>query len=184
MDKFILLRTLNYVRISHGYWWKYNVVVPSVLTALSLLVVMCLSVSWSAFGASSILKNFTQILSIMSPFYMAALAAISTFTANARFDEPLRMVQPPSIRIIEKGEWRVHYPTLRHFLSMLFGYCAVVSFVLFLFTIFIPIISIEEGLRENVLSIIILSAFLMLFYHSFTATLLGMYYLSDKMHRG
>jgi hypothetical protein len=138
------------------------------------------------FGEDGVVSKFSQILAILAPFYIAALAAVSTFSASSKFDEQLRMAAPPRIYLLDKGKWEERYLTLRHFLSMLFGYCAVVSFCLFFFTIFAPIVSEQlasAGVGIKFGSEFIFFTFLFTLFHMITATLLGMYYLSDKMHR-
>lgn len=187
IEKTVFLRTLNYIRIEHGYRKQFHFVIPSVLSALILLPIFIFASDPNIFGQGGLLAGFSQLLAILAPFFIASLAAVATFAANETFDKKFKMAEPVQLNVLEKGKFKTRDISLRQFLSLLFGYCGVISLTLFLITLVGPIIS--SGLADffgwwaSCLGKIFFILFVFIFCHMITATLLGLYYLSDKMHR-
>lgn len=187
LEKHVFLRTLNYLRISHEYSVSFNVVFPSVLTSLIMLLLLFLGNDPNVYGKDGMLGGIASLLAILTPFYIASLAAVATFQGTGAFDEKFSMAKPVELKILERGQWKVLHLTTRHFLSMLFGYCSMASLTLFLFTILAPIVagklSVLFGDFSDCVGWIGLAAFLFVFSHMLTTTILGMYFLSDRIHR-
>ena len=187
IEQFVFLRTLNYLRIEHAYSRQFNIYIPAVLTVLFLVLIFWFSEQPNVFGTSGLLSGFSQLLAILAPFFIASLAAVATFAGNDAFDEKFQMQEPVKITVLDQGRWLERHLTLRQFLSLLFGYCSVSSLLLFLVTLVSPIVSkgIATALGEasNAVGNLVLVLFTFVFFHMITATLLGLYYLSDKMHR-
>jgi len=85
------------------------------------------------------------------------------------------------------GDWEDIEVTPRHFLSMLFGYSTALSLLLLLFAIFSPVIlaalqNIPPSYASYGLSAF-LCVFLFFFSQLILGTLLGVYFLADKIHR-
>lgn len=188
IEKNIPLRVFNYLRIRHGYWAQYNLIFPFLLTTSFFLLLFFVSESFSALGSTGVLSEFTQLLAILSPFFLASLAAVSTFSGYGNFDEEIGMADPPKIERYVRGRWEGPFIlTTRQFLSLLFGYCATISILLFLTAVVAsraqPIGSPYAPLSEQIVNGAIIGTFLFVFFHMIVATILGVYYLSDKMHR-
>ncbi len=187
IERFVFLRNLNYLRVEHAYSRQFNLYIPAALTALFLGLIFGFSSEPNVFGPSGLLSGFSQLLAILAPFFIASLAAVATFAGNAIFDEKFQMEEPVKITILSQGRWVERHLTLRQFLSLLFGYCGVISLLLFLVTLVSPIISMGVatalGKASGIIGNLVLIVFSFLFFHMITATLLGLYYLSDKMHR-
>ena len=187
IEKIIALRILNYWRVRHGYARQYNIFIPFFLTFVVSISILEFSTNLNFSGSNGLLGKFSQILAILAPFYIASLAAVTTFAAQTNFDEPFLMVSPPKISHFEQGQWIERLLTLRQFLSLLFGYCSVISFFLFLISIFVPSVFLTEACCKSDLFYwgdrVFLIVFLFAFCHMLVATLLGLYYLCDKMHR-
>lgn len=182
------LRIFGYLRIKHGYRMHYNIWIPGFLTGLFFVGAISIADELPSVGDKGLLGDFSQLLAILSPFYLAALAAVSTFGGKVNFDSPIEMKNPPEITHFVKGRWDTpKVLTTRQFLSLLFGYCAAVSIILFLVTVLS-----EKANAINVgaawsarfyLDYGISLSFLFVFFHMITASFLGIYYLSDKIHR-
>lgn len=184
----MFLRSLNYLRVSHQYASRYSFVYPIVLASLTAFVLIVFSPSLNIYGANGLLAKLTPFLAVIAPFFLASLAAVATFSGPSFFDKPFDMADPVTLTVVgEMGALEAIEVTPRHFLSLLFGYCCVVSLNLFIFAIFVPQIA---GGLANILGSFApyvawlgLLIFLSLFYQVILATLLGIYYLSDKIHR-
>lgn len=187
LEKHVFLRTLNYLRISHEYSVSFNVVFPTVLTSAMMLLLFFLGDNPNIYGKGGMLGGVAGLLAILTPFYIASLAAVATFQGTGAFDEKFSMAKPVELKILERGQWKTMHLTTRHFLSMLFGYCSMASLVLFLFTILAPIIAgkLSElfGDFSDCVGWVGLGIFLFIFSHMLTTTILGMCFLSDRIHR-
>lgn len=155
---------------------------------LTTLILFVFAPNLNVYGPEGLLTQLTPFLAVMAPFFLASLAAVSTFSGPSFFDKPFNMAEPVTLTVVgEMGALDPIDVTPRHFLSLLFGYCCVVALNLFIFAIFIPQVA---GGIANLLSSyaeyvgwVGLLMFLFLFYQVVLATLLGIYYLSDKIHR-
>ncbi|WP_155810781.1 hypothetical protein [Phyllobacterium sp. UNC302MFCol5.2] len=140
---------------------------------------------------------FASLLGLMSTlpgFYFAGLAAVSTFGGP---DMDVEMPPPNlEIDILVQGKYLPTKLTRRQFLSYLFSYLVVISFVLcFALVIFNAGIESITLLRSSLLSTLfgamiwaalkfaVLTSMSLLFASLTITTLHGIYFLTDKMHR-
>lgn len=188
VEQTVFLRPLNYLRVSHPYALKYNWVYPILLGGAVTFGVLKLSAAEMAFQPGGLLLSLVPLLSILSPFYIAALAAVSTFTGNKAVDRPFEMRDPVLLSVAgDGGDWTDIEVTPRHFLSLLFGYSTALSLLLLLLAIFSPLTllafkSVLPDYTDFGISVF-LCAFLVLFSQLILGTLLGVYFLADKIHR-
>lgn len=188
LESTVFLRSLNYLRIRHGYARSYNWVYPAIVSFLLTWLVLSLVTPATLFEKDGLLSSFTPFLSILSPFYIASLAAVSTFSGNRSVDEKFGMTEPVLLEIRGAGGgWEWVDVTPRHFLSLLFGYCTAVSLFLLLTSIFSSFISIvvmisPSQYHDLIFSMIFL-AFSFFLCQLLLCTLLGVYFLSDRIHR-
>lgn len=188
IEKTVFLRSLNYLRVSHRYALRYNWIYPIILGGAVAYGVLQLTTADSLFEDDGFLRSFTPVLSILAPFFIAALAAVSTFSGNPSIDEPFDMSQPVLLKVIgDGGDWENIDITPRHFLSLLFGYCTSLSILLLLVSIFAPFVAkLVEVTSNEWLSFwlsSIFAVFTVLLSQLFLGTLLGVYYLADRIHR-
>lgn len=188
LEKTVFFRSLNYLRISHTYAIWYNLVYPLITSSVISFLIFQFSCARDLFARDSLLSAFIPFLSVLSPFYIAALAAIATFSASDLLDRPFMMSKPVTLDIIGKGgEWETIDVTPRHFLSLMFGYCTTLSLFILCISIFAPFIG--QGISHLGLKItpMILSsvvfAYLFLLAQLLVNTILGVYYLADRLHR-
>lgn len=188
IEKTVFLRSLNYLRVSHGYALRYNWIYPLLLGGATALGILKLVPVTSLFEADGFMRSFTPVLSILAPFYIAALAAVATFSGNKSVDRPFDMSQPVLLKVIgDGGDWENIDVTPRHFLSLLFGYCTSLSILLLLVSIFAPFIAkLAETTSCNWTAFSLSAVFLVfavLLSQLILGTLLGVYFLADRIHR-
>lgn len=188
IEKTVFLRSLNYLRVSHGYAFRYNWLYPSLLGGTATLVILQLDTATSLFETDGLLRSFAPVLSILAPFYIAALAAVATFSGNQSVDRHFDMSQTVSLNVIgDGGDWENINVTPRHFLSLLFGYCTSQSIFLLLVSILSPFIAkLAETASPSGAAFFLSAVFLtftVLLSQLFLCTLLGVYYLADRIHR-
>lgn len=118
-----LLQPLSYLKIRHKAKFKYDVVYPFTLAALSGTALLLVGAPLS--GQGGLISKANNIVGILIGFYIAALAAVATFAA-AGMDEPMRG-DPPRMLFREKGTTYQVKLSRRVFLSQLFGFLTVWS---------------------------------------------------------
>lgn len=131
-----LLTPCNYLRIRHGDGVLqskavYDVVLPGALSALTLGVAIIFDLSLDVVGNSDLFTAISGLLAILIGFYMAALAAVSTFTRPG-IDNKL----PGHDAILnvrrKDGRGRIDKQlSYRQFISYLFGYASFLSFIIY-----------------------------------------------------
>ena len=118
-------------------------------------------------------------------FYIAALAAIATFP-SATLDEEISG-NPTQLNVMRRGTQLTITLSRRRFLSYLFGYLAFMSLFLFITGVALLTADITIDSKEINLSYIckLLGASVYFFwvYNTLVATLLGLHYLTDRIHR-
>ncbi|WP_145586660.1 hypothetical protein [Yersinia kristensenii] len=186
-----LLAPLNYLRIKHTEKRRYDFLYPLIGAVVVTLCYWLMSHPFSIFGKAGLVTQVNGLLQVLIGFYIAALAAIATFS-NPTIDQ-LMAGDPPTIKERFRGRLVEVELIRRRFLCYLFGYLALVSFIVFSFGVSVSLIS------ENLLNFIQnsgLSNFMILFKISFvfvytfvlfnvvTTTLLGLYYLAIRIHQG
>lgn len=142
----------------------------------------------NVYGSFGLLNQLSAFLAVFAPFFLASLAAVATFAGPDFLDESFQMSSDVELDIVgELGALQPMDVTPRHFLSLLFGYCCVIALGLFLLTILVPAIApgVSDlfGTWATILGWLFLFLFLFLFFQIILLTLLGIYYLSDKIHR-
>jgi hypothetical protein len=188
---------LLYLRISHAQKRRFDLWIPLFLTAI-FLSALYFSDYWSiAYDANTkqsiISDRILTLLSALSGFFVAALAAIATF--NGKNLDELMLGDPPTLR---HGKYKNEPEKLtrRRFLSFLFGYLAFASFVYTILVVLSPVVGqvffhfrgflIYHGFSSlifKVLSLVVIGMYSFLFFHIFIITLLGLHYLSERISR-
>ncbi|MBF0785739.1 hypothetical protein E4T80_09740 [Muribacter muris] len=117
-----LLAPLNYLRIFHKEKFYFDVLLPIILTSLIVVANYYLPQKLSLLGDKGFVAIVNGILQILTGFYIASLAAIST-ASLPRLDEEMRGEKPIYL-------WGKEKPiTRRRFLTSLFGYLSFVSLI-------------------------------------------------------
>jgi hypothetical protein len=179
-----LLSPLNYLRIHHERKTKYDLWIPLALAFVSTIFVGVLPVPVALIRGNGLMLQISELITILTGFFIAALAAVATF--NREGMDELMAGTPPTLRTIYKGQPIVRQLTRRQFLCYLFGYLAFVSLVLYF--VILVIRSIEPTITELKLGqqpairFAALFAFLFVFWNMIITTLVGLFYLTDRIH--
>jgi hypothetical protein len=183
-----LIKPLDYLRIRHPEKRRYDSWLPFALSALSILGLAVLPLPVQILGDGGLLSIFTEFLPVLFGFYIAALAAIATFDRQG-MDDPMPG-QAPEMWVTFHGKRESVPLTRRRFLCYMFGYLALMSFALF------AISAVGNWLAPNIHALVpydakaflyvrwgFLGVFLFLASNLLVTTLLGLYYMTDRIHR-
>lgn len=179
-----LFSPLRYLKIRHEAKWVYDFVLPLILSTTSVAILFYIPSRPPFFGEDGIVTYVSEILKFLSPFYIAALAAVATFDSNS-IKASFKGKQP---YIIEqyRGEPKRRDLNRRQFLSLAFGYLALVSLLMYFVGYISWIVSINTDLSGTPLlisKVVFAFGYLTIFFNILTTTMLGLFYLSDRLHR-
>lgn len=140
-----------------------------------------------ALDKDKLIGDINVLMGILVGFYIAALAAISSFS-NAILDQTMKG-RTPTLQVIRHGKKISEKLTRRRFLAILFGYCATLAIILYVFgviqshlTITLPKFPYEE-LVSQIFGQIAWGAYFWLTSSLLVVTLLGLHYLVERIHR-
>lgn len=185
-----LLRPLDYLRIVHPDKRRYDVVVPAFAAALLTLLCFLLLAPNRILGREGLITVFTQLLQILSGFYIASLAAIATFNRPSMDEEMLG--ETPTLVGLTHPAAGPEKMTRRQFLSFLFGYLAFLSIALYLVgalaNLVLPGLGVSLGFElHDLLGTWVRWAAVYLYLFAvanlLVTTMLGLYYMTDRIHR-
>lgn len=127
-------------------------------------------------GPSGIVTGVSSLIQVLVGFYVATLAAVATFPTSSLDEDTNR------ISLDGKALKR------RRFLAYLFGYLALLSLFLFVALLFRPMIhgllgQIDHFALQRVFRLAFVFVYQFVFWQMVFITLLGLYYLTDRIHR-
>ena len=167
------------------YWYQW--IYPSMIFGLGYGIYLFGGQQWFSVDQPKMIDDVNSLMGILVGFYIAALAAVSTFN-NASLDQIMKGRAPTLIKL-RQGEKNVETLTRRRFLSVLFGYCACLSIILYIFgvvqahvTADLPHILWLQTLNDWAHSFA-WACYLWLLSSLLVVTLLGLHYLVERMHR-
>ncbi|AUA31728.1 hypothetical protein CWR53_03520 [Pseudomonas sp. SGAir0191] len=154
---------------------------PLLMTLLTLAAVLLAGDKFSVYGTPGLIASITSYLQLLSGFFITALAAIATFNREGMDDEMLG--DPPTL---ERGV--PERLSRRRFLCFLFGYLAFGSIALYIAGTIITLSApaLLGHLSQNAILALrwsVLTVYLFCTFNILITSLLGMYYLTDKLHR-
>ncbi len=126
-------------------------------------------------GDKGMISSIGGMMQLLVGFYVATLAAIATFPSGALLDQDAH------------GMTKAGKPLRRRqFLASLFGYLAFLGLLLLIFSLFrqVPVevaaraVSISRYVAPGLLFV-----YLLVFWQMVFVTLLGLFYLTDRIHR-
>jgi hypothetical protein len=173
-----LFRPFSYLRIKHEDKWIYDWLIPLLLSGVTLVVVYVFIPLPNVIGTSGLINELTDFVSILPGFFIAALAAVATFNKN---DIDQLMANPPTIEIMHHGNPLMIEMTRRRFLCVLFSYLTAISIFLVIFTK-IGLLIVVPASYQAVLSWIGVILYFYFLWQMVTATILGLYYLGERLH--
>lgn len=172
-----LLAPFRYLSIRHGLKPRFDWIWPGVLTVITVVVFWLLPVKPSLLGEHGVLHGVRDLIVLFSAFFVAALAAVATFARESLDD----LMQGTSPRLNDRELTR------RQFVSYLFGYLAVLSFVIFLAIVAAEIVAPSF---HTMISAALLpwvkgmsgAIFAFAFWNMVVTTLLGVYFLVERVN--
>lgn len=186
-----LLSPLNYLRIKHEEKDWYDFYLPIIGSVIVTALYYFIPNQFKLFGDNSLISQVNGLLQVLIGFYIAALAAVSTF-GNATIDDVMAGT-PPTLEESFRGNMLEVPLTRRRFICYLFGYLALVSFALFSLGLVASLIG--KGLAIwitasgfllalTIIKTIFVFIYFLILFNIATTTLLGLYFLAVRIHQG
>ncbi|MEN4905661.1 hypothetical protein [Rahnella bonaserana] len=186
-----LLSPLNYLKIKHEEKEWYDYYLPLIGALIITCIYFFLPEQFKLIGSNSLIYQVNGLLQVLIGFYIAALAAVSTF-GNSTIDNVMAGT-PPTLEENFRGNMLKVKLTRRRFICYLFGYLALVSFALFSLGLVSSLIgqNLSHWLSQVAPAwgfITAKTAFVFVYFaillNIVTTTLLGLYFLSVRIHQG
>jgi hypothetical protein len=161
------------------------VILPSILALSSICIYYSLKIKPPLFGNNGFIPYISEILKFLSPFYIASLAAVSTFQGDSITGK--MKGDPLTIRTKKNGKSIIMELNRRQFLSLMFGYLSLLSLFLYFLGYISAIFAsnlnlVINNIYHNILKTCFILIYLFAFYNLITTTMLGLFYLSEKIH--
>lgn len=199
----LIFKPLNYLNIKwevKGSTTKksFDYIIPLLCSILISVVLVLIDYFVEIPSSSNVSTNIFDgdfagvligFLQTIPGFYIAALAAIATFNSEI-MERPMLGQNPPYENLIETNPNRIVVMPVsrRRFLSSLFAYLSFVSLLLFFLTLIfkyfynLEIFPVKVIIYEffYFINLVIFNFF---FIQMILLTLVGLYYLGDRVHR-
>lgn len=183
---------IRYLQIKQGKGifsskFTYDFTIPFVLSVVSILTVSLLSISLGVFSNTGLVSSIVNLLSLFTAFFIAALAAVSTFDRKG-LDEIMKG-QPAVLELVNRRNENPERPlTHRQFICYLFGYLSFISILfitsIYFFKLIVPsmlkIVNIPE-LLASILKFGFGFLFFFVFWQILVTVLFGIYFLCDRL---
>lgn len=181
-----LLAPLSYLRIEREDKVTDELVIPAVLTIISVGILWCFSGRIPVFADKGVVSFIVGYLQIVSGFYIASLAAVATFNKES-MDKPMPGI-PVVLPVTRRSKGRPETLSRRRFLCFLFGYLSLLSLVLYFSGSALILLAphIKNILSEAALAAVkwsVICVYMFTTYNLLVTTLLGLYYMTDRIHR-
>lgn len=173
-----LTRPLSYLAIKHDDKWIYDWLVPTIFTIITVFSTYLLIPIKDVLSSTGLISSITDFIANLPGFFIAALAAVATFNKH---DIDELMSNPPKIEILHHGHPQMIEMTRRRFLCVLFSYLTAISIFLVIVSRFGLYVSIT-GYSFVFLAWAGISIFFFLLWQMIIATILGLYYLGERLH--
>lgn len=167
------------------FWYQW--IYPTVIFALVFGGFHLWGDQFLVFDKDKLIGNVNALMGILIGFYIAALAAVSSFS-NENLDQVMKG-RPPTLTTVRKGQEIKETLTRRRFLAILFGYCATLAIILYVFGVLQAHVTVSQPAElwvQTVLGFAIKAAwgfYVWTIASLLIVTLLGLHYLVERMHR-
>lgn len=176
-----LFSPLVFLRLNYAEKRLYNIV--SFIVSLSItLVYVALPYRPPLMGDGGILNDLQSLVTILFPFLVAALVSVATFQRESLDAFPIGS----QVKLLRK-DVADYFLKRREFICLLFGYCASLSLIIFLYVLIAKIIYRSIPIiigPEFVFYIKIFAVFTLslIFVHMIIVTFWGIYYLMYRIN--
>lgn len=139
------------------------------------------------FDKDKLIGDVNALMGILVGFYIAALAAVSSFS-NENLDQIMKG-RAPTLTFIRKSEEVTETLTRRRFLATLFGYCATLAIILYIFGVCQVHLDVTQPIAPwaqsalNYVRQVAWGVYVWTISSLLVVTLLGLHYLVERMHR-
>lgn len=178
---------LSFLRLRSPDIFWYQWIYPTVVFAVAFGGYQFWGDQFLSFDMDKLIGDVNALMGILVGFYIAALAAVSSFS-NENLDQIMKG-RAPTLSTIRKGNEIKETLTRRRFLATIFGYCATLAIILYIFGVLQVHLTVTQptalwaqtamgvaGQAAWGLYVWIISSLLVV-------TLLGLHYLVERMHR-
>ncbi|MEN9062825.1 hypothetical protein [Ponticoccus litoralis] len=177
-----LLTAFSFFRLRSADLEYFQYKYPSIFAVFLVVSYWVLSRTIFEIDLDAAIANATTLMGVLIGFYIAALAAVTSFP-----NESLNSVMAGNApRIKERGGAEFSPITRRRFLSILLGYCAFLSIVVYILgsaSASVKFAARTNEFLEVILKAIWWSGYTWLLASLLTVTMLCLHYLIDRMHR-
>lgn len=192
MLRYQLTRAFAFRRIDHPHMRWIVTILPILIAVACTVITMLLPIRPRIFGGDGFNQNVLSLTSTLPGFYIAALAAVATFSQDSL--DTIMQSPAPKIKLASGGKLASAEMTMRMFLSHLFAYLAMVSFLLIFFSILSKMVapsvlywlSLLGDYHKSAIIVLEISYFSTMFWligNILVVTLFGMYFLAERIHR-
>jgi len=182
----ILIRPLNYLRITHSQKIHWDITIPLFLAILATLILSILPEKVQVFKEGGLIQEVNSLIQILAGFYIASLAAVASFNGSNLDEEMLG--EPVQLSVKRGGRRLTLNLTRRLFLCSLFGYLAYMSILIYFLGVSANLlvenfIVIAPASVFGISKVVFVFVYLSVFFNVMIATLIGLYYMADRIHR-
>ena len=177
-----LFTAFSLFRLRGGNLIYFQIIYPSLVTASIFLIYNKWGKQWLDIDVDQVVSSATTLMGVLVGFYIAALAAVTSFP-NEHLDNPMA---GRSTTLIDGSGKLDKQISRRRFLSILLGYCAFMSILIFLAGSFSAAISVKAT-YHNLFVSWLATGYSVVYTWMISSlgiiTLLCLHYLIDRMHR-
>lgn len=173
------------LRSADIFWYQWGY--PTIIFALAYGGSGLISDGFFSFEGDKLINEVNTLMGILIGFYIAALAAVSSFT-NENLDKIMKG-RAPTLTSRRKGVDIKEKLTRRRFLAVLFGYCASSSIFLYIFGVIAVHVDYVQPVEPWLMKSVEFAQegawifYMWLLSSLLVVTLLSLHYLVERMHR-
>lgn len=180
-----LLTPLNYLRAKNAHKFAWDWTIPAIVAILGVACLLLLPRPIVVLGDRGLIYWVNELLQVLIGFYIAALAAIASFDRTS-LDQQIEG-EGVTLKVIRDGGPIDRSLTRRAFLSLMFGYLALVAITLYCTGLVVSLLDTNIKLIQPgvlfYLRLLFVFCYGFLFAQMLSITLVALFYLSDRIHR-
>lgn len=161
------------------YQWIY----PTFLLFIAYVGYIYFGDSIIDLHGDELVKEVNGLMGILFGFYIAAIAAISSFK-NENLDKELQG-REVTLSYVRRGKEGTEKITRRRFVLIIFGYCASLAVLLYAFGLIYIYVDVSGNTSKlfEVIQFCLWTLYFWILSSLLVVTFLGLYYLVDRIHR-
>ncbi len=178
---------LSFLRLRSPDIFWYQWIYPTIVFLVVFGGFQIWGDSFLTFDKDKLIGDVNALMGILVGFYIAALAAVSSFS-NENLDQVMKGRAPTIVSMRKKNEIKETL-TRRRFLAVIFGYCATLAIVLYVFGVLQVHLTVTQPTATWAVIAACLAQkavwglYVWMISSLLVVTLLGLHYLVERMHR-